>query len=65
MFEVKFAAGSTVLQQGAMPMASDCMYLLADGSAEVVITGGGGDNPRRRSSEWALPGRAWRSCWRR
>lgn len=39
MYKVTFTAGSTVLQQGALPGVGDCMYFLAEGEAEVVITG--------------------------
>lgn len=39
MFCVKFAAGSTILQQNAQPLATDCMYYLQEGKAEVVIMG--------------------------
>jgi CRP-like cAMP-binding protein len=39
MRHVAFAAGETVVQQGALPSAGDCMYYLESGEAEVVITG--------------------------
>jgi hypothetical protein len=39
MFNVKFAAGSTILLQNAQPTAEDCMYYVAEGQAEVVIMG--------------------------
>lgn len=39
MERVSFAAGDTILQQGALPTAADCMYYLESGQAEVVIFG--------------------------
>eukprot|EP00879_Flechtneria_rotunda_P001387 GHRR01001538.1.p1 GENE.GHRR01001538.1~~GHRR01001538.1.p1 ORF type:complete len:1213 (+),score=453.23 GHRR01001538.1:393-3641(+) len=39
MFCVKFPAGATILQQNAQPSATDCMYYLSEGSADVVIMG--------------------------
>ena len=41
MVLVKLEAGATVIHQGALPGARDCMYLLASGSVDIVITGGG------------------------
>lgn len=41
MVLVKYQAGSTVIHQGALPGPRDCMYLLASGSVDIVITGGG------------------------
>lgn len=39
MYGCSFKAGSTVLQQGALPKPDDCMYYLQLGEAEVVISG--------------------------
>lgn len=41
MVLVKLDAGATVIHQGALPGPRDCMYLLASGSVDIVITGGG------------------------
>jgi CRP-like cAMP-binding protein len=41
MFKVEFPAGATILQQAAQPTPNDCMYYLAQGSADVVIMGTG------------------------
>jgi CRP-like cAMP-binding protein len=39
MFAVEFAAGASILVQNALPAADDCMYLLAEGTVEVIIMG--------------------------
>ena len=39
MYGISFKAGSTVVQQGALPEPEDCMYFLQLGEAEVVISG--------------------------
>ena len=41
MYGICFKAGSTVLQQGALPEPEDCTYFLEEGVAEVVISGAG------------------------
>jgi CRP-like cAMP-binding protein len=51
MFGVSYAAGGVVLQQGAAPSEDDCMYLLASGEAEVVITGAVGESAGKAGDE--------------
>lgn len=41
MVLVQLPSGATVIHQGALPGPDDCMYLLASGQIDVVITGGG------------------------
>ena len=41
MVLVEVAAGEAVIHQGALPGPDDCIYLLASGSVDIVITGGG------------------------
>ena len=58
MVLVRLQAGATVIHQGALPGPRDCMYLLASGSVDIVITGGGhqgGKNEVRVVS--SVPGR--------
>ena len=41
MFRKEFRAGDRVLEQGALPTRSDCMYYLDEGFVDIVISGGG------------------------
>lgn len=41
MVLVRLPAEATIIHQGAMPGPEDCIYLLASGSVDIVITGGG------------------------
>ncbi len=41
MFRKEFKAGERVLEQGALPTRSDCMYYLEEGFLDIVISGGG------------------------
>ena len=52
MRRVTFKSGETILQQGAVPTAEDCMYLVEEGRAEVVIMGTVDTSQKKRSSEW-------------
>ena len=41
MFKVQFEAGATVLEQGAVPKSTDCLYFLDQGEVDIVIAGSG------------------------
>ena len=53
MFRKEFRAGDKVLEQGAMPTRSDCMYYLDEGFVDIVISGGG-DSAGPASAPFAL-----------
>eukprot|EP01025_Chloroclados_australasicus_P009311 TRINITY_DN1357_c4_g1_i13.p1 TRINITY_DN1357_c4_g1~~TRINITY_DN1357_c4_g1_i13.p1 ORF type:complete len:1025 (+),score=163.68 TRINITY_DN1357_c4_g1_i13:235-3309(+) len=39
MFEVDYKEGATIIQQGASATEEDCLYYLAEGSVDIVISG--------------------------
>lgn len=58
MQEMKVEVGTTIVEQGQFPSKDDCMFVLQEGTVDVIIAGSG--QTRRNDSEVSHDGRTIR-----